>query len=169
MDKITQLALLSRAVTRLGGQQQTAKILEISDRSLRYLLSGERRLHADQLERISNALIAQADECRAIERQLSPAFAQNLSEAQARPRLHSGKPQPLLTRLKREMDKAIADGKKPESWLFGHSFYDQLVSETGDNIDGSGLFGGTIWGLPWESTKDENLHERGYIIEVGGQ
>lgn len=160
MDQKTQLELFSRAVTALGGQQATARALDMSDRSLRMLLSGDRRLHAGILEDIANALLAHADECRALERKLSPAFAGNLHETN-RPPLHSGKPMTLMDKLGREFLKAQAARKTPESWLFSHSFYDRLVDEVGHLLDGR-----EIYGLPWEPTKDENLHELGYVLET---
>lgn len=90
MDEKTQLELFSRAVAALGGQQATARALDMSDRSLRMLLSGQRRLHAGILEDLADALVAHADLCRKLERQLSPAFAGNLNESN-QPPLHDGK------------------------------------------------------------------------------
>jgi len=90
MDTETQRQIFADAVAALGGQQAASRALEMSDRSVRMLLSGDRRLHAGILEDMARALITHADHCRALERQLSPAFAQNLSEAQAKPRLHEG-------------------------------------------------------------------------------
>lgn len=67
-----------RTATRLlGGQQATARALGMSERSLRYLLDGTNRIHTGILEDISKALIAHADQCRMLERQLNPAFAAN--------------------------------------------------------------------------------------------
>lgn len=91
MDQQTQLEYFTRAVALLGGQQATSRALDMSDRSLRMLLSGDRRLHAGILEDIAKALLTHADECRALERKLSPAFASNRTEAQAKPPLHDGK------------------------------------------------------------------------------
>lgn len=160
MDQATQLEKFTRAVTLLGGQQATARALDMSDRSVRMLLSGQRRLHAGILEDIGKALIAHADECRALERQLSPAFAGNLTPTN-RPPLHSGRPMTLMDKLSRELVKVKSSGKTPDSWILSHSFYDRLVEELGDDLDGRDLFG-----LPWEPTKDENLHERGYLLET---
>lgn len=164
MDNETQRKLFADAVAALGGQQATSRALKMSDRSVRMLLSGDRRLHAGILEDMANALIAHADLCRTLERKLSPAFAGNRTDAQTRPPLHSGKPQPLLAKLGDELHKARAAGKTPEQWLFGYSFYDRLFAETGQDLHDR-----TIFGLPWEATKDENLHERGYVLEVEGE
>lgn len=160
MDQKTQLEKFTRAVTLLGGQQATARALDMSDRSVRMLLSGQRRLHAGILEDIGKALLAHADECRALERHLSPAFAGNLTSTN-RPPLHSGRPMTLMDKLSRELIKVKSSGKTPDSWILSHSFYDRLVEELGDDLDGRDLFG-----LPWEPTKDENLHERGYLLET---
>lgn len=70
------------AVELLGGQRAAARALHMSERSLRYLIAGERRLHAGILEDLATALAAHADECRALERRLTPAFAANLTETQ---------------------------------------------------------------------------------------
>lgn len=161
MDPKTQLELFSRAVALIGGNTATARELGMSERSVRFLLDGTRRPHAGILEDMAKALIRRADECRALERQLSPAFAGNLTELQAKRPLHSGKAPKLLDRLGRDLDKARAAGKTPESLLFGHSFYDRLVDEVGHQLDGREIFG-----LPWEATKDENVHDRGYAIET---
>lgn len=91
MDQQTQLELFNRAVALLGGNTATARALNMSERSVRYLVDGTRRVHAGILEDMAKALIDRADECRALERQLSPAFASNLTEAQATPPLHDGK------------------------------------------------------------------------------
>lgn len=90
MDQSTQLKKFTRAVTLLGGNTATARALGMSERSVRYLLDGTRRLHAGILEDMGKALIDHADECRALERQLSPAFAGNLNESN-QPPLHDGK------------------------------------------------------------------------------
>lgn len=90
MDQQTQLEYFTRAVQLLGGQQATSRALDMSDRSLRMLLSGTRRLHTGILEDIAKALIDHADECRTLERKLSPAFATNL-HAENSPPLHDGK------------------------------------------------------------------------------
>lgn len=164
MDIETQRQYFADAVTALGGQQATSRLLNLSDRTLRMLLAGQRRIHAGHLEDIAKALIERADLCRALERKLSPAFAQNLSDAQSKPPLHNGKGSTLLDRLSRELHKARTAGKTPESWLFSHSFYDRLVEEVGHELDGR-----DIYSLPWVPTKDENLHERGFALECDGE
>lgn len=111
MDQQTQQEYFARAVALLGGQQATSRALNMSDRSVRMLLAGDRRLHAGILEDMAKALIAHADECRALERKLSPAFAGNRTEAQAKPPLHTGKQR---TGQMTEADRAhiAAMGKK---------------------------------------------------------
>lgn len=108
MDQSTQLEHFARAVALLGGNTATARALGMSERSVRYLLDGSRRLHAGILEDMGRALIAHADECRTLERLLSPAFAGNRTEAQAKPPLHDGKrrlPSPELTDQQRKILK----------------------------------------------------------------
>lgn len=73
----TKLQLFTQACDLLGGNKAAAEALGMSDRSLRYLFDGTRPLHTGLLGDISKALLAHADQCRAIERQLSPAFAEN--------------------------------------------------------------------------------------------
>lgn len=90
MDQQTQLELFKRAVALLGGNTATARELDMSERSVRFILDGTRRPHAGILEDMAKALLRRADECRALERQLSPAFAGNLTELQAKAPLHKG-------------------------------------------------------------------------------
>lgn len=73
----TKLELFTQACQLLGGNKAAAAALGMSDRSLRYLFDGTRPLHRGLLEDISKALLAHADQCRALERQLSPAFDEN--------------------------------------------------------------------------------------------
>lgn len=162
MDQKTQLEVFTRAVAALGGQQATARALDMSDRSVRMLLSGDRRLHAGILEDMADALVAHADLCRKLERQLSPAFAGNLTPAN-RPPLHSGKPMTLMDKLRRELAKARDAGNTPEHWIFSHSFCARLMDEL-DNPRATIVDGNTLFDLPIEVTKDENLHERGYAL-----
>jgi DNA-binding transcriptional regulator YdaS (Cro superfamily) len=72
MDTDTQLELFAHAVEALGGQRSAARAIDISERNLARLMKGERRLHAGILEDICKALIAHADRCKVLERQLSP-------------------------------------------------------------------------------------------------
>lgn len=107
MDQQTQRDYFARAVQLLGGNSRAARELDISERSVRMFIAGERRLHSGILEDIAKALIKHADECRAIERKLSPAFASNLNEAN-RPPLHSGSPskgfpKPEVERMARKL------------------------------------------------------------------
>jgi DNA-binding transcriptional regulator YdaS (Cro superfamily) len=90
MDDVTQINLFRDAVDCIGGQAAAAGALAMSERSVRFLLAGERRLHAGILEAMSRALIDHANVCRALERQLSPAFIENRTAAQAVPPKHDG-------------------------------------------------------------------------------
>ena len=79
----TKLDLFRVASELLGGREATAKALGMTDRSFRYLLAGDREIHTGLLEDISNALIDHANRCRNIERQLNPAFAENVQGVKA--------------------------------------------------------------------------------------
>lgn len=96
LDMITdhQKELLKRAVDLLGGGDAVAAELGISRRNVYRLIAGQRRLHAVHLEKLSKALIAHADACRRLERELCPAYSSNLTPDQARPPLHAGKHAP---------------------------------------------------------------------------
>lgn len=95
-DMITehQKELLKRAVDLLGGGDAVAAELGISRRNVYRLIAGQRRLHTVHLEKLSKALIAHADACRRLERELSPAYSGNLTPEQARPPIHTGKHAP---------------------------------------------------------------------------
>jgi hypothetical protein len=90
MDTETQRELFAAAVDALGGTRSTARAMDVTTRTIDRLIAGTSRLHAGFLEDISKALIAHADHCRLLERQLSPAFATNRTEAQAKPPKHDG-------------------------------------------------------------------------------
>lgn len=90
MDPEEQLELFRTAVDLIGGQNAAARVLNMSERSMRYLIAGERRLHAGILEDMARALIAHASACRNLERRLSPAFVENLTITQAKPPKHDG-------------------------------------------------------------------------------
>ena len=85
----TQLDYFHHAVAALGGQRAAARYLNVSERNVRFLLAGDRELHDGYLRDIAAALIQHADKCRALERQISPAFAANLTAEQA---ARQGKP-----------------------------------------------------------------------------
>jgi len=82
-----QLDLFREAVAALGGQAATARYLGTSDRQIRFLCAdidadNRRALHVGFLRDIARALVDHADLCRRLERQLSPAFASNLTAEQ---------------------------------------------------------------------------------------
>lgn len=86
-----QIQLTAHAARLLGSQAALAAVLGINERNTRYILSGRKRLHELHLQKISAALLTHAEQCRALERKLNPAFAANRTEAQSRPPLHAGK------------------------------------------------------------------------------
>lgn len=79
----TQRTFWNDAVGQLGGIRATASALGCNERTVRGLCSGERDLHDGWLRDIAKALIDKADNCRTLERKLSPAFAGNLTDRQA--------------------------------------------------------------------------------------
>lgn len=86
-DELHQLALFRQAVELLGGQRATARALGIAERTVRALVAGPgdpngRKLHAGFLEDTAAALLKHADQCRELEKRLTPAFAGNLTERQ---------------------------------------------------------------------------------------
>lgn len=84
IDPAQQHALFRRAVEALGGQAAFAGALNLSVRHAGRLYSGASPLHDGILEDLGRALIAHADLCRRLERELSPAFAGNLTAEQER-------------------------------------------------------------------------------------
>lgn len=91
MDTESQLALFSQAVDLIGGISAAARALDINERNVRRILRGENRLHTGLLDDMAGALLAHAAQCRQLERQLSPAYSANLTQAQAKPPRHDGK------------------------------------------------------------------------------
>lgn len=83
MPEHEKLELIRQACRLLGTNERAAELLGMTDRSLRYLLAGDRAIHTGLLEDISKALIDHAGRCRSIERQLNPAFAENLQGVKA--------------------------------------------------------------------------------------
>jgi hypothetical protein len=165
MDQQTQQEYFARAVQLIGGQQATSRALNMSDRSVRMLLSGDRRLHAGILEDMAKALIAHADECRALERKLSPAFASNRTEAQARPPLHTGKmPIKLSTRMLRTLDTARANNRIPSGWTISQTCYSRLAEDR--IFDRRGTWPETLFDLPFDIAKDDDVNSAGYILHV---
>lgn len=85
IDPAIQLARFRTAVQLLGGQRSAARALTVNERHIGRLLAGGSPLHSGMLTDLGSALLAHADQCRALERQLSPAFAANLTEHQPAP------------------------------------------------------------------------------------
>lgn len=77
LDKLTQRARFQQAVDALGGSRSAARMLTMTERHMTRLLTGNSPLHSGILEDIGRALIEHAELCRLLERQLSPAFAEN--------------------------------------------------------------------------------------------
>ncbi|WP_374414251.1 hypothetical protein [Novosphingobium colocasiae] len=80
-----QLELFKQAVAALGGHRRAAAVIGCTERTMSRLLSGQQDLHDGWLADLSAALIAHADQCRLLERQLSPDFSANRIPGQARP------------------------------------------------------------------------------------
>lgn len=165
MDNETQLKLFADAVAALGGQQATSRALNMSDRSVRMLLAGDRRLHVGILEDMAKALINHADHCRMLERKLSPAFAGNLSEAQRRPALHGGTGKPSLAKeMHRTLVKATDDRRIASGWTISHTTYAKLADDS--HADWGCADPETLFGLPFDVAKDDDLSATGYTLHV---
>lgn len=78
-----QLERFRKAVKALGGQRPAATKINVGERHMRALCSGERPLHDGILRDIAAQLILHADLCKELERQISPAFASNLTAEQS--------------------------------------------------------------------------------------
>lgn len=78
IDPATQIARFQQAVDLLGGTRSMARALDVSERHVTRLLTGNSPLHTGILADTARILLEHADRCRALERQLSPAFAANL-------------------------------------------------------------------------------------------
>lgn len=88
IDPDSQLARFRKAVELLGGVRSAARALDCQERTIYGLVYGQRQLHDGWLRDMAAALIARAEECRALERLISPAFAANLTEAQQTTKPH---------------------------------------------------------------------------------
>jgi DNA-binding transcriptional regulator YdaS (Cro superfamily) len=81
-NETEQRELFRQAVEALGGRAASAARLAVSERHVRKLIAGESALHDGILRDIARALLAHADECKRLEKALSPAFAANLTAEQ---------------------------------------------------------------------------------------
>ena len=88
IDPDSQLARFRRGVALLGGVRSAARALGCNDRTMYALIYGNRDLHDGWLRDLSAALIRHADACRALERQISPAFVGNLTQKQQTAKPH---------------------------------------------------------------------------------
>ncbi|WP_132385070.1 YdaS family helix-turn-helix protein [Novosphingobium sp. PhB165] len=77
-----QLAIFAQAVDAVGGQRAMARFMGISEKEVRDWLSGDAELDRNALRSASQGLIKHADMCRRLERKLSPAFVENLTDKQ---------------------------------------------------------------------------------------
>lgn len=84
IDPQTQLDRFRLAVDLLGGPRAASREIAVGERTLERLIAGTTPLHDGFLRDMAAALIRHADTCRALERQLSPAFAGNLVPDQPR-------------------------------------------------------------------------------------
>lgn len=91
VDPDSQLARFQQAVQLLGGVRTAARALDVSDRTIYALIYGKRALHDGFLRDMAAALIRHADECRTLERQISPAFVGNLTAAQQAAKPHGNR------------------------------------------------------------------------------
>lgn len=90
-DPDSQLGRFRDAVQLLGGVRSAARELDVADRTIYALIYGKRALHDGFLRDMAAALIRHADKCRALERQLSPAFVGNLTPEQQTAKPHGNR------------------------------------------------------------------------------
>jgi len=90
-DPDSQLARFREAVQLLGGVRTAARALDVSDRTIYALIYGKRALHDGFLRDMAAALIRHADQCRALERLISPAFVGNLTAEQQTAKPHGNR------------------------------------------------------------------------------
>lgn len=91
IDPDSQLARFRDAVQLLGGVRSAARELDVSDRTIYALIYGKRALHDGFLRDMAAALIRHADQCRALERLISPAFVGNLTADQQTAKPHGNR------------------------------------------------------------------------------
>jgi hypothetical protein len=61
----------------LGGQRATAEILDIAERTMRALVSGDRHIHDGHMQDLTFALEAHARACRELAKLTDPLFVAN--------------------------------------------------------------------------------------------
>lgn len=66
-----------RAVDLLGGQRKTAVALDIAERTMRALVSGERQIHDGLMRDITALLTNHAMHCRELAKATDPLFTAN--------------------------------------------------------------------------------------------
>lgn len=99
-----QLTRFKAAVDLLGGPRSAARALEINERTIVRLLAGQSTLHVGFLQDTAAALLEHAEQCKKLERLISPAFASNLTAEQLEKRPHGNterrgekRPRPTLS------------------------------------------------------------------------
>lgn len=83
ISKEDQLRRFGYGIGLLGGTRSASNYMEMTERQIRFLMAGHRTLHDGHLRDLAAALIDRAEECRKLERLISPAFSENLTEEQA--------------------------------------------------------------------------------------
>ncbi len=80
-----QLDLFRQAADLLGGLRTSARAMNVSERTMGRLLSGQALLHEGFLRDMAAALADYADQCRALERRLTPELSANRLPDQPQP------------------------------------------------------------------------------------
>jgi len=73
---------IANAARLLGGNRATARALGCSERFVRMLIAGDKPASPGILADLGKALLAHAELCRLMEREISPAFTANLTNRQ---------------------------------------------------------------------------------------
>lgn len=79
IDQPTRREYFSMACELLGGQRSVARILKVSDRTVRYLCSGHQEIKIGFMRDITTALDRRSRACVALARVTDPLFVANLT------------------------------------------------------------------------------------------
>lgn len=84
-DSTTLLNQFLEGVRLLGGQRAAAAVFSIDERTMRRMCAGDAPLHKGFFRDMSTALLARANHCRELEREIAPLFHEHVTEIQVNP------------------------------------------------------------------------------------
>ncbi len=82
IDQETRRLQFVHACDLLGGQREVARILQVSDRTVRSLCSGDSAIKQGFMREITEALYQRSKACNALARRTDPMFTANLTAAE---------------------------------------------------------------------------------------